>query len=184
MSDRLVALSLTDFVHRVSDRNPLPGSGCVAAAVGALGAALAIMVVRSGPYEREEGLLTGLRDDLLGCVDRDAEAYEAFIAARRARRPVEDVLEGAIRVPAEIAELSLSALERLASSVHGIRPALSCECWTAALALGAAVEGAARTARANLPQDAEGRRVEELEARCDRARELLADVRRALGARA
>jgi len=190
MSDRLVALSLSEFAHRVSDRSPLPGSGCVAAAVGALGAALGIMVLRSAPCEGEESRLVALRDALLDRVDRDATAYRAFLDARRGGGDTKAALEEATRVPSEIAELSLTALEGLAGSVHDVRPALACECWTAAQTLVAAVESATTTARANLPPDELGRggetgsRAAELDAHRRRAHELLADVDRALGARA
>jgi len=153
VSTKLTDLSLAEFCRRVASRSPTPGSGSVAALVGALGTGLASMALRSaaGDTAAPCAELERLRESLLERVDQDAEAYEAFRAAPAASPVREQALQRSIAVPAEIAQLSLEALRALAEGASGVRPALASECQMAAGALLAAVEGAAATAAANLP---------------------------------
>lgn len=177
----LVDGSLSDFVRAAAAPGPVPGSGSVAAAVGALGAGLASMALRSA---RGEGPADGLADDeaglmtaLLERVDGDAEAYGRYLEARGGKGDLAAAIERSIAVPREIAECSLAALERLEAGVASVRPRLQSEVMTAAQALRAAVEGAAFTACANLPgladPSARARQRAQLDALCGRAGELV-----------
>jgi len=149
----LIELSLAEFARAVASRRPIPGSGSVAAAVGALGAGLASMALASAPGEEEaSSALAALQARLLACVDADAAAYQAFVAARRAGAAPAALLERSIAVPREIAELSLAALEQLTLGFPAVRMALHSECVTAAQALLAAIEGATFTADTNLSE--------------------------------
>jgi formiminotetrahydrofolate cyclodeaminase len=173
VSTKLSELSLAEFSRAAASRAPAPGSGSVAALLGALGSSLASMALGATTGEDE---LARLRESLLALVDRDAEAYRAFLDAPPDERG--SALARAAEVPAEIARQSLTALEILARGLPRVRTILRCECSTAAGALLAAVEGAVETARANLQAcgAAAGRDAELADlARC--ARELLVRIR-------
>ncbi|NOT29382.1 MAG: hypothetical protein HOP15_02910, partial [Planctomycetes bacterium] len=118
-------------------------------------------------------------------VDRDAEAYARYLAARAGRADLGPAIEGSIAVPRQVAELALAALERLAAGIALVRPRLASEAVTAAQALLACVEGATFTARSNLPGLSDPRAREErrgeLCALAVRARELARAIRDRFG---
>ena len=91
---RLVDLSTRAFVEVTASEAPAPGGGSVAAAVGALGAALGTMVANLSSHRRgwderweefgewaERG--KAHHDELLRLVDADTEAFNAVMAAFR-----------------------------------------------------------------------------------------------------
>jgi formiminotetrahydrofolate cyclodeaminase len=158
----LADLSLSDLTRAVASASPVPGSGSVAAALGALGTGLASMALaaRSGEEAPSESqaALERTRAELLARIDRDAAAYRSFLSARRGKGNVAEAAELSIRVPREVAELALDALEHLAAGLPRVRRQLSSECVTAGEALFAAVEGAVFTAGSNLETLADARR--------------------------
>jgi glutamate formiminotransferase/formiminotetrahydrofolate cyclodeaminase len=172
--------SLAEFARAAAAQGPVPGSGSVAAAVGALGAGLASMALGSvrGESHRAESAseLARLMEGLLARVDGDAQAYASYLEARAGRGELAPAIEGSIAVPCEVAEHALAALERLADGAAAVRARLASEVLTASQALLACVEGATFTARSNLPGLDEPRlrdeRRRELSALCARAREL------------
>lgn len=168
-SKGLTARTLGEFAELLAARVPVPGSGCAAAAIGALGAALASMALRVGRGEDSAAvvLLERLRAELLLAVEADARAYGDFRATQASGGDLAAARRASIEVPSGIARASLAALETLRQSVHGVKPALRAETLTAAHALLAAVEGASFTALANAPAP-ETRA--ELETLCARAR--------------
>jgi formiminotetrahydrofolate cyclodeaminase len=95
---RLVDLPVRAFVEAVASADrPVPAGGSVAALSGAASAALLALVCgvlqhRAGPgaFVQEIQNLRELREKLLGLVDEDAAAFDAYLDARRA-----DVGEGA-----------------------------------------------------------------------------------------
>jgi glutamate formiminotransferase/formiminotetrahydrofolate cyclodeaminase len=186
----LIGLSLAGFAHAAASMDPAPGSGSVAAAVGALGASLGSMALRSGrdevPNPGREGSreLEGLAAELLGLVDEDARAYSAYLAARRGGGDLGGAVERSIAVPRHIAELSARALEQLCRGSGAVRPRLHSEVVTASRSLLAAVEGATFTAASNLPGLADSARAgierAALAALSARARELVQDLDRTL----
>lgn len=89
---KLVDLSLSSFVWETSADSPAPGGGSVAAAMGALGAALGTMVANLSGHKRgwddrweefaiwaEKGVMMQKR--LLELVDEDTEAYNGILGA-------------------------------------------------------------------------------------------------------
>jgi len=140
-------------VRRAAAREPVPGSGSVAAAVGALGAGLASMALGSARGEGSSGASAELgarMEALLSCVQADADAYRAYLEARAGGGALEHAVERSIAVPTEIATLALGGLEGLVSGLATVRSRLHSEAVTGAQALLAAVEGATFTARSNL----------------------------------
>lgn len=130
---RLVDLDLAAFTHLTASEAPAPGGGSVAAAVGALGAALGTMVANLSSHKRgwderwEEFSQWAERgktcyDALLRLVDEDTRAFDAVLDAMRLPRASaveqaarEAALEAAtcraIEVPLRVMELALESME-------------------------------------------------------------------------
>lgn len=172
---------MAEFARAVAAPGPVPGSGSVAAAVGAFGAGLASMALGAGRGEgaavERAAEAAGGMEALLARVERDAEAYAAYLEARAGRGDLAEAVERSIAVPLEIATHALAALEGLVAGFAAVRPRLHSEAVTAAHALRAAVEGATFTAGANLPGLTDARERErrgaELETLRTRAQALL-----------
>lgn len=90
----LTRLTLERFSEALSSATPTPGGGSAAALAGTTAASLVVMVCdltigREKYRVHEEALqairdrAAGLRKDLMVLVDRDAEAFDAVMAARR-----------------------------------------------------------------------------------------------------
>ena len=90
----LTHLTLEQFSEALSSATPTPGGGSAAALAGTTAASLVVMVCdltigREKYRVHEEALqavrdrAAGLRKDLMVLVDRDAEAFDAVMAARR-----------------------------------------------------------------------------------------------------
>jgi len=88
-------MPIRSFLDRLASAAPTPGGGSAAALVGASAAALLSMVTRlaiakrDGPPPGAEELLTtteALRADLFAAVERDADAFNAVMAAYRMPR--------------------------------------------------------------------------------------------------
>lgn len=77
----LTGLRLSDYVEAVAAKTPTPGSGSVAAAVGAMGAALGVMVARFSGAGDSESALDAVKSGFLPLVEADAKAYGQVIAA-------------------------------------------------------------------------------------------------------
>jgi glutamate formiminotransferase/formiminotetrahydrofolate cyclodeaminase len=199
----LKAMRLTEFVDELSSDSPAPGGGSVAALAGSLSAALSSMVAaltwsKTGleaarPAMKEIGVEgQRLKDWFLEAVDRDTDAFNAVLAAMRlprktdeearARRAaIEKANQSAARVPLEVVERSVRALElALAVAKDGNPNSISDAGVAGACAL-AAAEGAALNVRINVPNltDAEvgGGLLAEQERLVARARQLAAEVR-------
>ena len=178
--ERWIDASLAEFTRAAAAQGPVPGSGSVAAALGALGAGMASMALGSGRGEDSVARLSAeaarLAEGLLACVDDDTRAYGGYLEARAGRGDLAAAVEGSIAVPEAIAERALAALACLERGIPAVRSHLYSEGVTATQALLAAVESATFTARSNLPGlgDVRAReaRAAALEARVAGAREL------------
>lgn len=115
---KLTDLSLSSFIWETSSDSPAPGGGSVAAAMGALGAALGTMVANLSGHKRgwddrweefaawaEKGVMMQKR--LLELVDEDTDAYNGILKAFEMPKKTEE--EKAARVAAvEAATLQAS----------------------------------------------------------------------------
>ena len=198
----LVAMTLAGFVDELSSESPAPGGGSVAALCGSLSAALSSMVAAltwsktgmesSRPAMREHGTRgQRLKDWFLAAVDRDTEAFNAVIAAGRlpkkspeeiARRAasLEVANQGAARVPLEVLEATVEALELARAVAADGNPNSVSDAGVAAACALAAAEGASLNVRINLPSLTDQAVAQDLEARRQlalrHARELAARV--------
>jgi glutamate formiminotransferase/formiminotetrahydrofolate cyclodeaminase len=145
---RLAAMSLADFVNETASESPAPGGGSVAAAVGALGAALGTMVANLSSHKRgwderweefSDWAVRGkdLHVQLVDLVDEDTRAFEKVIAAHRmssrtdeeerARgQAIESATKRAIEIPFRVMQLALDAMDLLhAMAETGLRSSVS-----------------------------------------------------------
>ena len=110
-------MGLADLADEVSRDTPAPGGGSIAAACGSLGAALAAMVANlaqgRAEYASQDSELQDiaeagqrLKDQLLGAVEDDTKAFEAYMTARRL--PSGDAEQKAAREQAMLAGLKLA----------------------------------------------------------------------------
>ena len=125
----LLDLSVSGFTEVLASRAAVPGGGGASALAGALGAALGSMVgeltVGKKKYaaveEDVQALMAKaeeLREKLLACVDRDAEAFEPLSRAYGIPKDdpnrdeiMEKCLRDAAAVPLEILDLCCEAIE-------------------------------------------------------------------------
>jgi len=174
-----LSLPLRDFLADVAARTPTPGGGSVAAAVGALGAALARMALAytvgrpagAGDDER----LSALADELAGAgrqfeqlMAEDMAAYEQYAAARKADdERKQQALLRAVAVPMEIVVLAGAIAARLDEVKALINPHLLPDLQAAAVLASAAARAASTSARVNLAELANRREADRLENQLD-----------------
>jgi len=169
----LAPLSVRELLDRLSSSDPVPGGGSAAALAGAMGASLVSMVAaltagraeyaEAGDAAREIGeAASSLRDELIELTQRDSDAYQAVVTARRLPRETDEqrlararamssAIVQAAEVPLRTARVAREALE-LAGRIApiGNRNAVS-DAGVAALLSAAAIRGAILNVRINLP---------------------------------
>jgi glutamate formiminotransferase/formiminotetrahydrofolate cyclodeaminase len=195
---------LRTFVDEVASSSPAPGGGSVSAAAGSLAAALGAMVCRltvgkkayAEVKDRIGELLKetdALRDDLLTLVKKDAESFDAVMAAMKMPREsdaqkeeraaaVQKATIVATQIPLQVMRKSLEAV-RLAAEIARIGNVNSVSDAGVGAILGrTAVEGAYFNVMINLPgidnKDLAGEIKAEAEEILAEADKLVADARR------
>jgi len=202
----LAALPVRAFADELSADSPAPGGGSVAALCGALAAALAAMVAAltwskkgmeaTRPAMQQTGChAQRLKDWFLAAVDRDTDAFNDVIAARRLPKATDEQQAaralamraanvGATRVPLEVIESSAATLELALHVAREGNPASASDAGVAGLCALAAAEGGWLNVRINLPSiddAAERRKLESAGTKAlTKARELAAQVRDAV----
>jgi formiminotetrahydrofolate cyclodeaminase len=169
----LAELSVDELLERLSSSAPIPGGGSAAALAVAMGAGLVAMVAAltvgraeyadAEPLAQEIGAAaTTLRNELRDLAQRDSEAYEAVVSARRLPKDDEaqrearaatlgEAMRLAAAIPLQTARVAAQTVE-LASRIApiGNRNAAS-DAGVAAQLASAAVRGAILNVRINLP---------------------------------
>lgn len=180
----LVKLSLAGFVTETASESAAPGGGSVAAAVGALGAALGTMVANlsahkpgwdarwqefSGWAERGQQVTA----ELLRLVDDDTIAFQAVMAAlglpksnpvelAARKKALEAANRRAVEVPYEVMKTALCSFEVLEVMADQGNPASASDAGVGALCARAAVRGAWLNVRINLNTPAKEKEFEKL----------------------
>jgi len=169
----LARMTIRDFTDELSTESPAPGGGSVAALLGAESAALSAMVAnlttaRKG-YEdlfdemnRAAISSEDLKDRFLEAIDRDTDAFNAVLAARRLpkksdeektrrQEAIEAASVEATRVPLSVLRDAVEAI-RLATTVaqKGLKASAS-DAGVAAASARAASEAAHLNVQINLP---------------------------------
>jgi len=169
---RLVDLTLQGFVEETASETPAPGGGSVAAALGALGAALGTMVANLSSHKRgwddrweefsawaEKG--KACQDELVRLVDDDTAAFNAIMDAFRLPKgtgdekrvrdeAVQAATRHAIEVPFRIMEVALASMEVARSMVEIGMPSSISDAGVGALCARSAVMGAYLNVKINV----------------------------------
>ena len=171
-STGLVARTVTGFVDELSSGSPAPGGGSVAALCGSLSTGLSSMIAaltftKKGMEDVREAMedlgrrAQNLKDWFLHAVDRDTDAFNQVLAALRLPKQTESdasaqaaamELAGqhATRVPLEVLERSVEALELALAVARDGNPNAVTDAGVAGACALAAAEGAALNVRINL----------------------------------
>ena len=207
----LAEMSMSTFADQLSSDTPAPGGGSVAALAGAMASALAAMVAsltfaKQGmeaqrPEMEDLGVKAqSLKGWFLTAVDRDTDAFNAVLRARRMPRKTPGDIEardsaivaadlGATVVPLEVLERTIEALDLVLTVAQHGNPTSVTDAGVGGWMGLAAAEGASMNVRINLrgfdpadasPQLADVRK--RLDVALVRARELSADIQRAVEA--
>lgn len=164
--------TLQEFLGALASEAPTPGGGTAAAVAGAMGAALAAMVatltLSREKYAQAHDAVRPIgeaastaRSELLALARRDAEAYDAVVAARRLPKESEEqkasrsravaaATRQAAEIPMETARLAVRLLESLPELVEKGNPNAASDAGAAALLLEAATEAALLNVSINL----------------------------------
>lgn len=162
----------TLFADHVASAEPAPGGGSVSAAAGALAAALCAMVSRLTIGKKKyadvaadmEATLTkaeDLRRTLTALVDKDAQAFDNLMAARKLPKETEAQIaaradamvkatKGAAEVPLEVMQAALDVLGLARSCAEKGNVNSVSDAGVAALMARTAVAGAALNVKINL----------------------------------
>ena len=169
----LVSLKVADFIDEVSRDTPAPGGGSIAALAGALGSALASMVVNLSIGKSEfdpifdelcqlaEQAQTA-KDELIRAVDADTEAFNEVIAGMRMAKDTPEQMavrakaiqagyKLAAQVPVQTAQLCREVLDLCQAAANIGNKALMSDAGVGALMAFAGVQGAIHNVRINLP---------------------------------
>lgn len=162
--NKLIDMTMADFVRETASDSPAPGGGSVAAFVGAIGTALGSMVANLSSHKRgwdirwkefsdwaEKGKL--IHEELLKLVDKDTDAFnqimEAFklprenaaeIAARK--KAVQSATLDAIKIPFRVMQLSYESMELIEAMAETGNPNSVTDAGVGALCAATAVSGA------------------------------------------
>jgi len=162
--NKLIDLTLTDFVRETASDSPAPGGGSVAAYVGAMGSALGSMVANLTSHKRgwddrweefsvwaEKGKV--IYEELLKLVDKDTEAFnqimEAFklsketpaeVSARK--NAIQSATKNAIEIPFRVMQLSYDSMEVIEAMAEIGNPNSVTDAGVGALCAATAVSGA------------------------------------------
>ena len=169
----LVNLKVSDFVDEVSRDTPAPGGGSIAALAGALGSALASMVVNlsvgKGEFDSKYADLCGLaekaqtiKDKLIRAIDADTEAFNEVIAGMRMAKDTVEQQElrsqviragykSAAEVPLQTAKLCRQVLDLCTAAADIGNQSVMSDAGVGALMAYAGVQGAIHNVRINLP---------------------------------
>ncbi|MBR0373619.1 MAG: cyclodeaminase/cyclohydrolase family protein [Mogibacterium sp.] len=159
--------SIEKFLEDLKSSLPAPGGGGASGLVGAIGAALGVMVgsltVGKKKYADVEEEIkelmrkaSGLSDRLAACMDQDAEAFEPLAAAYGIPKDqpgrdetLEKCLRTAASVPLEIMELTCETIELLEGfAAKGSKLVIS-DAATGAVVCQGALKGAAINVKVN-----------------------------------
>ncbi|MCL1597914.1 MAG: glutamate formimidoyltransferase [Actinomycetia bacterium] len=172
-TDRLVDLTVRQFVEETASESIAPGGGSVSANLGALGAALGTMVANLSSHKRgwddrweefsdwaDKG--KACHDELVALIDRDTEAFNAIMAAlgmpkgseaeKTARiDAIQAATRQAIEVPLRVMEVSITSMKVIHAMAEIGNPASVSDAGVGALCARSAILGAYLNVRINVP---------------------------------
>ncbi len=190
MSDDLfVDRTLRAFSDDLASAQPVPGGGAAAAYAGALGAALASMVLgvaarKADPntYASLMAEANSLRAEFLQLLDEDTAAFAGVAAAMKLPRSTEEekslrrermqaALVGASRVPMKMTQVGRRLLEVCEQALPAAGPTIVSDLGVGALLAESALRGAALNVMVNLAAITDAATVKSLSEELDRSLE-------------
>ncbi len=163
-NELLVNKSLSDFINETASELPAPGGGSISAYVGAMGAALGVMVANLSAHKRgwdnrweefSEWAVQGKQyhQQLLKCVDEDTEAFNGIMTAfglpksseqekQERGKAIQDATKVAIEVPLKVMQLAYKSMEVMEAMAEFGNPNSVSDAGVGALCAYTAVEGA------------------------------------------
>ena len=170
--ERLISLTVEDFMHETASESPAPGGGSVSAYVGALGTSLGTMVAnlsshKRGGDEKWEGFSDWadkgkkIQEELLHLVDEDTIAFNRIMEAyglQKSSKTEKDERDNAIReaikqailVPFRVMQVASDALMVIDAMVETGNPNSVSDAGVGALAVRTAVMGAHLNVKINM----------------------------------
>ena len=163
-ANRLIDLTVAGFTHETASESPAPGGGSIAAAIGALGAALATMVANLSAHKRgwddrweefsdwaEKG--KRFQEELLSLVDEDTQAFnkvmdvfampmESEDQKAERTRAMQEATRYAMDVPFRVMQRSFNAMEVIKAMAESGNPSSASDAGVGALCARTAVIGA------------------------------------------
>ncbi|MGH3718981.1 MAG: cyclodeaminase/cyclohydrolase family protein [Pseudonocardiaceae bacterium] len=160
----LLDCSVAQLLDRLAAKQPAPGGGAAAAITAAMAAGLLGMAARFSTAQLIDSAARAARADRLrgqvaALAERDAEAYQAVLAAfalpcepdpALRRRQIRRTLQRAAQVPTEIAELASGIATEAVELAGRGNPTLRGDAFTAATLAAAAARAAAELVRLNV----------------------------------
>ena len=169
--EKLVSMSLKDFVYETASESPAPGGGSISACMGSLGASLATMVANLSAHKRgwderwEEFSDWAVRgqtyaESLLKLVDEDTAAFNRIMDAyglpkgneeekKIRHEAIQEATRYAIEVPFKTMNLASESMEVIEAMAEKGNPNSVSDAGVAALAARSAVMGAYLNVRIN-----------------------------------
>ncbi len=171
--EQLVDLTIEGFVEETASESAAPGGGSIAAAAGAMGAALGTMVANLSSHKRgwderweefsdwaERG--KKYHDELLFLIDEDTNAFNQVMAAfglpqgtdaekAEKERAIEDATKAAIDVPFRVMQTAFDSMEIIKAMAESGNPNSVSDAGVGALCARTAVMGAYLNVRINTP---------------------------------
>jgi formiminotetrahydrofolate cyclodeaminase len=160
------------FLDAVAQPIATPGGGSVAALAGALGASLGQMVAGLSRKKKSQAAYVESLSEavaefhaassaLAEAIDRDATSFESVMAAyklpqetpdekRQREDAIQQALQGAAKVPLEVASKAVEIFERLGQLEHMSSPSMLSDIRVGRLMAAAAVRGALENVAINL----------------------------------
>lgn len=163
-ANKLVDMTITGFTNETASESPAPGGGSIAAACGAMGAALGTMVANLSSHKRgwddrweefSDWAVKGqyYKDLLLHYVDEDTHAFNKIMEAfglpkkteedKRIRtKAIEDASKYAMEIPFKVMQTALDSMEVMRAMAEKGNPNSVSDAGVGALCALTAVEGA------------------------------------------
>ncbi|HET7150918.1 MAG TPA: glutamate formimidoyltransferase [Candidatus Acidoferrum sp.] len=192
------------FLEAVATPAATPGGGSVSAYAGALAAALGQMVTglsrkKKSQAEFVDQLSAALKEmriaaeELAGAIDRDAESYDAVMAAfklphgdaqetRVREEAIQNATRGASEVPLQVAERTVALYERLGQLEAIVAASMRSDLQVARMMASAGAHGALANVEINLDGLKDAAYVSSMRAKAAALRKRLGDAPRATSA--
>jgi glutamate formiminotransferase/formiminotetrahydrofolate cyclodeaminase len=171
-NEKLINLTVEDFMHETASESPAPGGGSVSAYIGALGTSLGTMVANLSSHKRgwderweefsdwaDKG--KKYQEELLHLVDEDTIAFnrimEAYGLPKSSKaekderdKTIREATKQAILVPYRVMQVAFDALEVIDAMVETGNPNSVSDAGVGALAVRTAVMGAHLNVKINM----------------------------------